>query len=109
MEVLRAQAPAVLTARYSRGITAAQVIRTGEWLLLLAVCAFGCGRVLPRAWRHLNTDFPNYYIRARLLRECYSTHRLYEWVWFQRQKDRVGITRGDQPVVGFLPDTPFSA
>lgn len=77
-----------------------------EWTLLLA-CAVYCGaRALPRAWGSINTDFPNYYVTARLLREGSAIDRVYEWTWFQRQKDRFGI---DQPVVGFIPHTPFSA
>jgi Glycosyltransferase family 87/WD40-like Beta Propeller Repeat len=79
-----------------------------EWLVLLAAIGYFGVRTLPRAWGRLNTDFPNYYITARLVREGYNTNRLYEWIWFQRQKDRFGITRSDQPVVGFVPDTPFS-
>ncbi len=57
----------------------------------------------------MNTDFPNYYVTARLLREGYSTDRVYEWLWIQRQKDHFGITKEDQPVIGFIPHTPFSA
>ena len=84
-------------------------IRALEWIVLLAALSYLGFRVLPRAWNHLNTDFPNYYITARLLREGYSTRRVYEWVWMQRQKDLMGIAPSDQPVVGFVPHTPFSA
>jgi hypothetical protein len=87
----------------------AKFIPAAEWLLLLLVFVYSGGRALPRAWSHLNTDFPNYYITARLLREGSRTNRIYEWIWLQRQKDRMGISAGDQPLVGFVPDTPFSA
>jgi Glycosyltransferase family 87/WD40-like Beta Propeller Repeat len=80
-----------------------------EWLVLLVALGYLVGRTLPSAWRPLNTDFPNYYITARLLREGYGTDRIYEWIWFQRQKDHLGIRKADQPIVGFVPDTPFSA
>ncbi len=80
-----------------------------EWLVLLIALAYLGGRSLPRAWRPLNTDFPNYYIMARLVREGYNTDRIYEWIWIQRQKDHLGIKQADQPVVGFVPHTPFSA
>ena len=89
-------------------LTAAR-LHAFEWLVLLAVASFIGFRVLPRAWNHLNTDFPNYYVTARLLREGYSTRRIYEWIWLQRQKDRMGILPSEQPVVGFVPHTPFSA
>jgi hypothetical protein len=77
-----------------------------EWLVLLGALAYFGGRTLPRSWQHLNTDFPNYYLTARLLHEGYDTNRIYEWIWIQRQKDHRQI---DQPVVGFVPHTPFSA
>lgn len=99
-------APSSAPARHA---TVGRLIHAAEWLVLLAAVVYIGGRALPRSWQRLNTDFPNYYLTARLLREGYSTNRLYEWNWLQRQKDHVGITRGDQPVVGFVPDTPFSA
>ncbi len=61
--------------------------------------------ILP-GWRILHTDFPNYYLVARLLREGYTLDRIYDWVWLQRIKDHWGI---DQPIVGFAGLTPFSA
>jgi hypothetical protein len=61
--------------------------------------------ILP-GWRVLNTDFPNYYLVARLLREGYSLDRIYDWIWLQRIKDHWGL---DQALVGFAGLTPFSA
>ena len=61
--------------------------------------------ILP-AWHHLNTDFPNYYLVARLLHEGYPLDRIFDWVWLQRIKDHWGL---DQPLVGFAGLTPFSA
>jgi hypothetical protein len=58
-----------------------------------------------KAWRSLNTDFPNYYLTARLAREHVDTSRSYEWLWIQREKDHRAI---DQRVVGLVPITPFS-
>ena len=77
-----------------------------EIALLLIGGGIFCFRVLPHAWRTVNTDFPNYYITARLVHEGYLTDRIYEWDWFARQKDRLGI---DQNVVGFNSLTPISA
>jgi Glycosyltransferase family 87/WD40-like Beta Propeller Repeat len=71
---------------------------------LLAGWLFWKG-VLP-GWRILHTDFPNYYLVARLLREGYSLDRIYDWLWLQRIKDHWGI---DQSLVGFAGLTPFSA
>ncbi len=61
--------------------------------------------ILP-GWRVLNTDFPNYYLVARLLREGYGLDRIYDWIWLQRIKDHWGL---DQALVGFAGLTPFSA
>src|ERR1700678_2695240 len=70
----------------------------------LAALLFWKG-ILP-GWRMLNTDFPNYYLVARLLREGYSLDRIYDWIWLQRIKDHWGL---DQALVGFAGLTPFSA
>ena len=105
-----ARSPAIALRRMAaRRLSLKQIILTGEWVILLAAVAYAAGRAVPSAWRHLNTDFPNYYVTAHLLREGYRTDRIYEWIWIQRQKDRMGIAPGDQPVVGFIPHTPFSA
>ena len=61
--------------------------------------------VMPRAWTGLVTDFPNYYISARLAHEHYDTSRMYEWTWLQREKDQRAI---DIRVIGLVPITPFS-
>ena len=85
---------------------AARFLLALEVALLLVGSAIFCLRIIPHAWRSLNTDFPNYYITARLVHDGYSTDRIYEWDWFARQKDRLGI---DQKVVGFNSLTPVSA
>jgi hypothetical protein len=63
------------------------------------------GHTLTLAWRSLNTDFPNYYLTARITREGVDPARAYEWLWLQREKDHRRI---DQRVVGLVPITPFS-
>ena len=76
-----------------------------EWILFALLAAHMGLHSLPKAWRTLNTDFPNYYLTARLVREHSDTSRVYEWIWFERQKDHRNI---DQRVVGMVPITPFS-
>lgn len=73
-------------------------------LLVLLAAQMGM-RTLPKAWHTLNTDFPNYYLTASLVHERYDTSRIYDWVWFQRQKDHRDI---DQRMVGMSALTPFS-
>ena len=84
---------------------ATRAIETLEWLLLAAFSALLLGHTLPKAWKTLNTDFPNYYLAASLAHEGFDTSRMYEWRWLQRQKDHRDI---DQPVIGLAPITPFS-
>jgi len=74
-------------------------------LLLLLVVIFVVKGLIP-AWRHLNSDFPNYYLVARLYRAGYPLERVYDWTWLQRQKDYAGI---DQGLVSFIPSTLPSA
>jgi Glycosyltransferase family 87/WD40-like Beta Propeller Repeat len=84
-------------------------VEWAEWtertVLLLLILVFVVTGFIP-AWRHLNSDFPNYYLIARLYRKGYPLERVYEWTWLQRQKDHEGI---DQPLVSFIPSTLPSA
>ena len=86
----------------------AQHRRIACWIergvLFLSLC-YVCFHVMPRAWSGLVTDFPNYYMSARLAHEHYDTSRMYEWTWLQRQKDQHAV---DIRVIGLVPITPFS-
>src|SRR5690348_15012314 len=77
-----------------------------EHLLLISLIAAFVLKGLVPAWNHLNSDFPNYYLVARLHRAGYTLDRIYEWIWLQRQKDHLGI---DQGIVTFIALTPPSA
>jgi hypothetical protein len=77
-----------------------------ETALCAALAVFLLWKGVIPAWRSLNTDFPNYYLVARLFREGYSLDRIYDWIWLQRIKDHWGL---DQPLVGFAGLTPWSA
>jgi len=72
--------------------------------LFLLVLYLGL-HTMPRAWSSLVTDFPNYYMSARMAHEGYDTSRMYEWAWLQREKDHRAV---DVRVIGLLPITPFS-
>jgi hypothetical protein len=82
-----------------------RIIKALEWCVVAGLIAYLGGKALPSAWHILNTDFPNYYLAARLSRENYDMTRIYEWQWIQRQKDHRGI---DQGLVGMISLTPFS-
>jgi hypothetical protein len=80
-------------------------LEIAEWMLLALLLVLICFRTVPTSWRSLNSDFPNYYLTARLVREHYDTSRVYEWIWLQRQKDHRSI---EQTTVGMVPITAFS-
>jgi hypothetical protein len=73
-------------------------------VLFLCVLYLGM-HTMPRAWKTLNTDFPNYYLSARLAHEGFDTSRMYEWAWLAREKDHRAI---DIRLIGLAPITPFS-
>ncbi len=77
---------------------------TERALLSALVLLFAVRGFIP-AWKHLDPDFANYYLAARLYRDRYPVERFYEWTWFQRQKDYAGVER---PLVGFASSTPIS-
>jgi hypothetical protein len=79
--------------------------RSIEGAVFAILCLYLIAHTVPRAWRTLNTDFPNYYLTARLTREGTDPARAYEWIWLQREKDHRNI---DQRIVGLVPITPFS-
>jgi len=81
------------------------MIRWAERCALLLLVLYVCFHTMPRAWRSLITDFPNYYMSARLAHENYDTSRMYEWDWLQREKDHRAV---DVRVIGLVPITPFS-
>jgi len=70
-------------------------------LLALLLVLFAVRGFIP-AWRHLDPDFANYYLAAHVYREGFPVERIYDWTWFQRQKDHLGLER---PLVGFAPST----
>jgi hypothetical protein len=76
-----------------------------ESSVLILLTGFLCLHTMPRAWSKLNTDFPNYYLSARLAHEGFDTAREYEWVWFEREKDHRAL---DLTAIGLVPITPFS-
>jgi hypothetical protein len=96
----------VLITKQQAGHSITQWNSIAEWALLALTVIYFASHTLPAAWKTLNTDFPNYYLTARLANEGSNTSQVYEWVWLQRQKDHREI---DQPIVSFVPITPFSS
>ena len=69
-----------------------------ELLLLFLFMLFFVVKGLLPAWNRSDSDFPNYYLVARLYRAGYPVERVYDPVWLQRQKDHAGINKA---LVGF--------
>lgn len=82
--------------------------RLVSWIergVLFLLVLYMCVHTMPRAWRSLITDFPNYYTAAQLAHDGYDTSRMYEWDWLEREKDHRAIPIR---VIGLVPITPFS-
>lgn len=77
-----------------------------EGVVLCALAALLLFKGILPAWHVLNTDFPNYYLVARLIHEGFSLDRIYDWIWLQRIKDHWGVP---QALVAFNELTPLSA
>ena len=75
-----------------------------EWVAAGMLAAFFVLWGFVPAWRVLHTDFPNYYLAASLHRQGIPLDRVYEWRWFQRQKDHLQM---DQRLVRFAPNPPI--
>ena len=80
-------------------------IRWAERAALLVLVLYLCVHTMPRAWKSLVTDFPNYYLAAQLVHQGFDASRMYEWQWLEREKDHRAIPIR---VIGLVPITPFS-
>ncbi len=97
---------AIAARRWARRALTRRAMAWLEWIVLGSLLALFAWKGLVPAWTGLNSDFPNYYLAARLYRAGYPLDRCNELIWFQRQKDHAEIPWG---VVRYIPLTPFSA
>jgi hypothetical protein len=58
-----------------------------------------------RGWTRSETDFPNYYTAAVLVREGKPLRAYYDWTWFQREMNYAGI---ETQLGAYLPQTPLT-
>jgi hypothetical protein len=79
--------------------------RATRWLALLALLFF-LARPFRGGWTQLNTDFPNYYTAAVLIRQGQPLHNYYDWTWFQRQMNLAGV---EHQLGNYNPHTPLTA
>jgi hypothetical protein len=76
-----------------------------EWCIVAMLAAAFIGYTFVRAWQTLKSEFPNYYLAAELYHQNIPLDRVYEWTWFQRQNDHLGVRNG---LVSFAPNPPPS-
>jgi hypothetical protein len=56
-------------------------------------------------WTRAETDFPNYYTAALLVRKGLPLHNYYDWTWFLRQMNYAGI---EWQIGAYTPQTPLT-
>jgi Glycosyltransferase family 87/WD40-like Beta Propeller Repeat len=76
-----------------------------EWCVLAILAVAFTGLTLVPGWQSLKSEFPNYYLAAELYHQGIPLSRVYEWTWFQRQNDHLGVREG---LVSFAPNPPTS-
>jgi Glycosyltransferase family 87/WD40-like Beta Propeller Repeat len=71
-------------------------------LLMLAVFLVTSFR---KGWIRSESDFPNYYTAAVLVRQGAPLRDYYDWTWFQRQMNYAGI---EHQLGAYIPQTPLT-
>lgn len=79
-------------------------MRKAQILALLMFIVF-LATSFRKGWTRNETDFPNYYTAAVLVRRGAPLRDYYDWIWFQRQMDHAGIR---DRLGGYLPQTPLT-
>ncbi len=73
--------------------------------IALTVAAVFFATTFRDGWNRAETDFPNYYTAAVLVRKGAPLHNYYDWTWFQRQMNYAGI---ENQLGGYIPQTPLT-
>jgi hypothetical protein len=74
-------------------------------LLALVAFTFFLLTAFRAGWTRAETDFPNYYTAAVLVRKGEPLRNYYDWTWFQRQMNYAGIER---QLGAYTPQTPLT-
>ena len=81
--------------------------RLSAWLILGSFAGITLWKGVLPSLQNARGDFANYYTAARLIAEGQPLERAYrDFVWFQKQVDRYGITH---QLSGFIPHPPPTA
>ncbi len=89
---------------------------TRRWVLWIGAAGAIIFLLIPPlrwGWSHVETDWPNYYTAAVLLRQRAPLRNFYDWTWFQRQMNYAGTERqlggyNPQPPLAMLPMVPLA-
>jgi hypothetical protein len=71
----------------------------------LLAFAFFLGTSFLRGWTREETDFPNYYTAAVLVRQGQPLRKYYDWTWFARQRNYAG---SELRLGAYTPHTPLT-
>ena len=82
------------------------IVSTATRLAAMAAIIFFLATAFRSGWRRAETDFPNYYTAAVLMHKRMPVREYYDWTWFQRQMNFVGVER---QLGGYQPQTPLTA
>ena len=85
--------------------TTGRRFRMATRALAILSFAFLLGTSVRTGWVHLETDFPNYYTAALLVRKGQPLRQYYDWTWFVRQMNYAGIER---QIGAYTPQTPLT-
>lgn len=89
-----------------RDTASSALVSTATRLAAVAAVVFFLFTAVRSGWRREETDFPNYYTAAVLIRKGLPVRKYYDWTWFQRQMNYAGIER---QLGGYQPQTPLTA
>jgi hypothetical protein len=81
---------------------------TRRWVLWIGAAIAIIFLLIPPlrwGWSHVETDWPNYYTAAALLRERAPLRNFYDWTWFQRQMNYAGV---EAQLGSYVPQTPVT-
>src|SRR6202158_3498065 len=89
----------------AQGSTWSSLLHFAEWTVMTLLLVTLVKGSFMQGWSSLRNEFPDYYLAAALPRHGIPLDRVYEWSWFQRQNNRLGVSDG---LVGFAPNPPAS-
>ena len=80
-------------------------IERAAGLLAALVYCFFLATSFRAGWNRAETDFPNYYTAAVLVRKGEPLQKFYDWTWFQRQMNYAGV---EAQLGSYFPQTPLT-